>query len=542
MKKFPSRESKRSLARVLKRLQIRRATLFVTLFALLLSTFTFVNQSPATAATVGSASCVQTVGSSSGVVVTQDGNHCVVQFTGSNTWTPPAGVNSITYLIVGGGGAGGTNPPGTNRGPGGGGAGGLLAGTATISAGTFPITVGAGGAGRARDSANVNKGNNGESSSAFGLTAIGGGGGGATSNGFNTTISGADGGSGGGGANHEGSGGSGTLNQGKNGGRQSGNWPQGGAGGGGGGAGTAGSNASDSGFNGNGGDGGNGLANSITGVSTVYAGGGGGAHGGGGTAGAGGSGGGGRADTTSELNDAQSGQNGTGGGGGASRFGTSGSGGSGIVIVRYALTGEILRFDATNPDSYTSGTTWNDLASAKNGSLVNGAAFNSRTKAFDFDGVDDYVDLPDLTNDLSNGFSIHFVADFGVVKNWERVFEFSAGGTAASIALSRYSTTNQLILETFNSEGSASSCQSAVDAITPGFNSYSLVVQPNGTCQFYRNGVASSTTGSAPYVAVATRTENYIGAARGPSFFCADVYSIFCYVQHDPGNTLVSAI
>jgi hypothetical protein len=92
----------------------------------------------------------------------------------------------------------------------------------------------------------------------------------------------------------------------------------------------------------------------------------------------------------------------TGGGGGGSGYDSVGdkvgaAGGSGVVVIRYALTGEILRFDATNPSSYTSGTTWNDLAAAKNATLINGTAFNSRTKAFDFDGVNDYVDLPDLT-------------------------------------------------------------------------------------------------------------------------------------------------
>ena len=96
------------MARALKRLQIRRAALFVTLFALLLSTFTFVNQSPARAATVGSGACAQSVSSATGVSVTQIGNDCVVTFTsGSNTWTAPSLVNNVRLLAVGGGGAGG---------------------------------------------------------------------------------------------------------------------------------------------------------------------------------------------------------------------------------------------------------------------------------------------------------------------------------------------------------------------------------------------------------------------------------------------------
>ena len=67
-------------------------------------------------------------------------------FSGSGTWTVPAGVTSVNYLVVGGGGGGGGGV--TTGGGGGGGGGSVKTGTLTIPAGTTSLsyTVGAGGA------------------------------------------------------------------------------------------------------------------------------------------------------------------------------------------------------------------------------------------------------------------------------------------------------------------------------------------------------------------------------------------------------------
>ena len=94
-------------------------------------------------------------------------------------------ITTIEYLVIGGGGAGGP------RHGGGGGAGGFVSGSRTLTIGTFPVVVGAGGQGRFNDL----RGLNGADSSVFGLTAIGGGGGGSWGD-----RNGQPGGSGGGGS------------------------------------------------------------------------------------------------------------------------------------------------------------------------------------------------------------------------------------------------------------------------------------------------------------------------------------------------------
>ena len=67
---------------------------------------------------IGSGACVSSFGSASGVTstVTTSGSDCIVKLVtttegtnGSGTWTVPAGVTQVQYLVVagGGGGAGG---------------------------------------------------------------------------------------------------------------------------------------------------------------------------------------------------------------------------------------------------------------------------------------------------------------------------------------------------------------------------------------------------------------------------------------------------
>ena len=296
-------------------------------------------------------------------------NYNIATFTGPGTFTVAAAAasapnNSTDYLIVAGGGSGGTS------GGAGGGAGGFRtsfsvpATPVTVTAQAYPIVVGGGAAGRARNASPIpsNVAPNGGNSSAFGLTATGGGPGG------ECTYYGTPGGSGGGGGQGpftgtgnyyngpatvgQGNTPSVPVSQGNNGGT---GWvryntPSGTTkigGGGGGGAAAVGSPMPCAGGSA-GAAGGAGSPNSITGSAVNYAGGGGGGAQRTGPdasvpAGIGGIGGGGPGGSCGDASGpvATNGTDNTGGGGGgggndcspASR--TAGLGGSGIVIIRY---------------------------------------------------------------------------------------------------------------------------------------------------------------------------------------------------------------
>jgi hypothetical protein len=288
---------------------------------------------------------------------------------GNNTFqvqSAPTG-STVEYLIVAGGGGGGMDMGG------GGGGGGVLAGTTSVSVGSYPIVVGVGGTGAPRagfgaGTQNADRhlftvpGTNGGNSSAFGLTAIGGGRGGMsywTASAGQVLARGQLGGSGGGSTGYDvpsGQGrGEGTAGQGNPGGHGSGNYWSGGGGG-------AGGNGGQGAFGGAP-FGGPGVANAILGTNYFWGGGGGGSgySGGGGNGGIGGGGGGAVLGPTSGgagLNNGQPGGGGptnawantpggngganTGGGGGGGAHYTAnnqgGNGGSGIVVVRYPIT------------------------------------------------------------------------------------------------------------------------------------------------------------------------------------------------------------
>ena len=234
--------------------------------------------------------------------------------------------SEVECLVIAGGGGGGRSF--SAGAAGGGGAGGLILSSKPVQADVFPVIVGQGGSGA---TASNTSGNNGATSSVFGLSAVGGGGG------SRAVLVGLNGGSGGGaGTNSAGadtSGGLGTPGQGNNGGSVTSATTNASAAGGGG-AGQVGENAN---ANVGGGKGGDGLSLTITGTAVTYAGGGGGAGQATNVPGEGGTGGGGAGGGTGLAG--SPGTNGLGaGGGGGGGEGNGGNGGSGVVIIRYPLS------------------------------------------------------------------------------------------------------------------------------------------------------------------------------------------------------------
>ena len=271
-----------------------------------------------------------------GGTITTDGDYKVHTFTGNGTFEVTqvgsgGGSTSIDYLIVAGGGGGGLADI-----SGAGGGGGMrfnypnpITGGTPVSATTYPIVVGGGGA-----VAPSSQGVQGTPSSGFSVTSAGGGGGGGQSG--PTGYEGGAGGSGGGSGYNRTSGRAAgntppaPVSQGADGGLGANLGPSygGGGGGGGGNSGVTGGDATAP----NGGPGGNGTAITIPGASTSYGGGGGGGNESPTTptvapGGTGGGGPGGQNGTAGTVN--------TGGGGGGSNDSGSGAGGSGVVVVRY---------------------------------------------------------------------------------------------------------------------------------------------------------------------------------------------------------------
>ena len=286
-----------------------------------------------------------------------DGDYKVATFKNPGTFTVNcvstcAGNNRVSYAVVGAGGGGGRDNYTDSRGGGGGGAGGFRedkspvtpytaspldgAGAITVSATTYPITVGGGGTAGSGTAIPVVGGGQGNLSTFSTITSAGGGGGMGHASpgcGGNTSPNPPTNGGSGGGYQCGAAAGAGNTPptsppQGQNAGTASG--PPGYAYGGGGGAGGVGGDASPP---TTGGAGGVGVTTSISGSSVAYAGGGGStgeiANGAGSPCGTGG------AAPSPPSDPANDGTAYRGGAGGGTRNKDGGAGGSGVVIIRY---------------------------------------------------------------------------------------------------------------------------------------------------------------------------------------------------------------
>lgn len=230
-------------------------------------------------------------------------------------------LDQANCLIVGAGGAGGSSNT-AGAAAGGGGAGGVLSTPCNFAAGTYTVSVGAGGAAAANAQGLI-----GGQSSVGGIVAPGGGGGGNSVTATKPGITGGSGGGAGSDGSSSGAAGVGTTGEGSSGGTA-------GAAittdaGGGGGASAVGSNGATT----AGGAGGAGVSNSISGGAITYGGGGGGS--GSVSGGAGGAGGGGAGAATSGAGTAGTANRGGGGGGGIGVAQAGGAGGSGEVVFSY---------------------------------------------------------------------------------------------------------------------------------------------------------------------------------------------------------------
>jgi len=105
----------------------------------------------------------------------------------------------------------------------------------------------------------------------------------------------------------------------------------------------------------------------------------------------------------------------------------SGFGGSNIVT-----NGLVLCLDAANIKSYSSGSTWTDLSSARNnGAIQSGVTYNS-SGWFDFNGTSGYVNLPTTTG-FSYGSSAGTICAWAktntITGSWSWIFSYGGVGT-----------------------------------------------------------------------------------------------------------------
>ncbi|HOK67777.1 MAG TPA: glycoside hydrolase family 127 protein [Anaerohalosphaeraceae bacterium] len=173
----------------------------------------------------------------------------------------------------------------------------------------------------------------------------------------------------------------------------------------------------------------------------------------------------------------------------------------------------------------TSGTTAADSSGkGMNGTLMNGLSFSTNSvtgrvgRALNFDGTNDYIDLPDGFNDFVKGCTISLWVYPTAVRNWARFIDFGNGAASDNIWFGRQGTTANLAFECW-SGGTSNGLVVAENAISLNeWQMFTVTVDRFGNVRLFKNGQLIQTGTSRPTSVV--RTQNYIGRSN----WSADAY------------------
>jgi Ca2+-binding RTX toxin-like protein len=172
----------------------------------------------------------------------------------------------------------------------------------------------------------------------------------------------------------------------------------------------------------------------------------------------------------------------------------------------------------------TSGTAAADSSgNSRNATYVNGptlgqsgALANDANGAVQFDGIDDYVDLPDGFANFPSGFSFETWAFPTTSANWSRFFDFGNGQQNNNLGLARAGTSNDINFFTLNGASQVGSVTASNVLRNNQWQHIAVTMSAAGAVTIYVNGnaVASGNVGLPGNV---VRTSNYIGKSNWAS-------------------------
>jgi hypothetical protein len=199
----------------------------------------------------------------------------------------------------------------------------------------------------------------------------------------------------------------------------------------------------------------------------------------------------------------------------------SGAASSTLYITPLPFSNLMLLMDAAN---YTSGSKWFDYSGkSMHATLFNSPIWSSANGGrFEFNGTNQYAQLPIGFADFTSGITVLAIADFGIGNSSERIIDFGNGQANNNILLARNGTTQSLTFEVYNN---------IIRIIQPNFvtnNSWSYYGGSlNGTTSAIINTnniimpgtIVSGSMAGLPLNV--TRTLNYIGRSNwsGDSYF-----------------------
>ena len=171
------------------------------------------------------------------------------------------------------------------------------------------------------------------------------------------------------------------------------------------------------------------------------------------------------------------------------------------------------------PVEETSGATAYDASGKENnGTLSNGLSFGDDTvpgqvgNALSFDGVDQYIDLPDGLNDFNKGCTISLWVYPTAVQTWSRFVDFGNGSSSDNIWFGRRAGSNDLIFECWSGSSNNGSVYAADAIVLNQWQMFTVTVDSSGNVRLFKNGNLIQTGSSMPSSVI--RTNNYIGRSN----------------------------
>lgn len=128
--------------------------------------------------------------------------------------------------------------------------------------------------------------------------------------------------------------------------------------------------------------------------------------------------------------------------------------------------------------------------------------------AMEFDGVDDYILLPEGFSNFNSGLTFTVWAKPTAVTNWARFFDFGNGAGVDNVFVTRNGTSTNLTFNTYNGLVTATGAL-ALDE----WQFFAVTMTETGNVTIYKNGFDIQ-TGTVGLPAVTTRTLNYIGQSN----------------------------
>lgn len=146
------------------------------------------------------------------------------------------------------------------------------------------------------------------------------------------------------------------------------------------------------------------------------------------------------------------------------------------------------------------------------GEAVNIKLVSQKRRGVAFDGVDDYVSLPEMNHNFSQGFTVEAWVWYDGFTNWSRIIDFGEGAGIDNIVFGNVGVSNDLVLEIFL----GTSLQTITASAALESNKWihiATTVDVAGTAKLYKNGqqLKTNQTGKISLPNTLKRTKNYIG-------------------------------